>query len=671
MAIRVRAIVVLGASLLGSLVIGGLQPIPAAAAGTWLDRFNAWRAGSNLPALAENTTWSQGDYDHALYMVKNDQVTHYELSTLPYYTVDGDTAARNSNIEVNSSTSFTDEQSIDWWMAAPFHELGMMDPRLTSTGFGSYREVKSGWQAGFALDVLRGNSFTGGTYPVYFPGPGSNVPLTSYPGGEFPDPLQACPGYSAPTGLPITIQVGGNVATTVTAHAFTSNGLPLAHCVIDSNNPSVGSDLTSRGAVILIPQQPLQAGSSYTVALTVNGVPYTWSFGVNNTDTITANTCTTAVSLAATQSTTAFGVSLSAGTCLVSYFEVQQYDVTLNEGWFGLPMVGTGNTSSANLGVEGFQGHTYNFQARAHLSGGLVTQWAQGTTVVSPTATKAHAWSGLYTLDAYGGIHLAASPPLGGGPSFSAPLARAVKFLPGANAPQNGLVLDAYGGLHSYGSPSLTPGQYPYYPGSDLARDFVFLPNGTGGYELDAYGGIHPFSLGANPLPPPASQYPYFPGLDVAKKIFLLPDASGGWVLDAYGGLHPWSVFGHSLPVAMAEYGYWPGLNIARDIWFAPSSSASSANGYVLDGFGGFHPFWSAAAAAPPAMAQYGYWRGQDIARSMWFMPGATATTATGYTLDGSGGIHPFTAPGQVLPAPPSSYAYWPGRDVAVSLWGA
>jgi len=282
-ATRIKSALLLGASL-SSVLLSLLQPAPAAAASSaWLDRLNGWRAIANLPALSENPTWSQGDYDHSLYMVKNDQVTHYELSTLPYYTVAGDTAAHDGNIEVRSSTDWTDSQAIDWWMAAPFHAMGMMDPRLTTSGFGSYREVKSGWQAGFTLDVLRGNTFTGGTYPVYFPGNGSTVPgLTSYTGGEFPDPLQACPGYSVPTGLPVFIQVGGNVATSVTAHSFTGNGTPLAHCVIDSASPTVGSGLTSRGGVIVIPQQPLVPGVAYTVALTVNGVAYTWSFGVSS-----------------------------------------------------------------------------------------------------------------------------------------------------------------------------------------------------------------------------------------------------------------------------------------------------------------------------------------------------------------------------------------------------
>jgi len=281
----------LAVPLLSALCLVALPAMPTsppvhlatspAASGGWLARFNTWRANTTLPLLTENSTWSVGDYDHAVYMVKNDLVTHYETPGTRYYTTDGDTAARNSNIFVSSSTSTTDEQAIDWWMQAPFHAMGMMDPRLSQTGFGSYREVKSGWDMGAAVDVIRGNSFSGGQYPVYFPGNGATEPLTSYGGGEFPDPLQACPGYSVPTGLPVFIQVGGNVSTLAgPVHSFTGNGVPLNHCVIDSTNPAVGSYLVARGGVILIPQTPLQTGVKYVVALTVNGQPYTWSFTV-------------------------------------------------------------------------------------------------------------------------------------------------------------------------------------------------------------------------------------------------------------------------------------------------------------------------------------------------------------------------------------------------------
>jgi hypothetical protein len=257
-----------------------LEASPAAST-TWLDRLNAWRANVNESNLVENTTWSQGDYSHALYMVKNNLVTHYETLGTPYYTAAGDAAAQAGNIFVSSSTATTDDHAIDWWMGAPFHAMGLLDPRLSSTGFGSYREVKSGWDMGATVDVIRGNPFSGGQFPVLFPGNNTREPLTTYSGNEFPDPLQACAGYSMPTGLPIFIEVGGNVATTAGAvHTFTGNGVPLAHCVIDSTNGALGSSLKYRGGVILIPRQPLTTGVTYTASLTVNNVPYTWSFTV-------------------------------------------------------------------------------------------------------------------------------------------------------------------------------------------------------------------------------------------------------------------------------------------------------------------------------------------------------------------------------------------------------
>jgi uncharacterized protein YkwD len=296
----------LGVALLGALAIAFLpaflaapqapvriSAVPASSPG-WLNRLNAWRVSTGLSGLSENTTWSAGEYNHAVYMVKNDLMTHYETPGVPYYTAEGDIAAHKGNIQVSSTTSSTDDQVIDWWMEAPFHAMAMMDPRLTETAFGSYRMVKSGWQEGGTLDTTRGNPFTGGRYPVYFPGDGTTEPLTTYTGGESPNPLQACTGYSAPTGLPVFVQVGGNVATTVGAvHSFTGNGVPLAHCVVDSNNTALGSYLTYRGAVVLIPKAPLASGVKYVVALTVNGKPYTWSFTIGQFITSVAP-CTSA-----------------------------------------------------------------------------------------------------------------------------------------------------------------------------------------------------------------------------------------------------------------------------------------------------------------------------------------------------------------------------------------
>ena len=360
--------------LIGTLAIGFLAGLPAAAlpvhvssvpvaSGGWLNRLNQWRASTGLPSLTENTLWSQGDYNHALYMVKNNLVTHYETPGVPYYTTAGDIAAQNGNIEVSSTTSATDEHAIEWWMAAPFHAMNMMDPRLAQTGFGSYRDsTTSPWQAGFTLDTIRGNSFSGGQYPVYFPGNGTTEPLTSYGGGEFPDPLSICSGYSAPTGLPVFIQVGGNINTTVgPVHTFTGNGVPLNHCVFDSTATSVHSYLYTRGGVILVPQRPLQAGVKYVVALTVNGVPYTWSFKVGAFFGVTGVSPTTGAALGGT-TVTISGSGFSNGTTSVMF----------------------GTTPGASFSV--LNDTTITAVTPAHAVGTVdvtVTN-AQGTTLVSP-----------------------------------------------------------------------------------------------------------------------------------------------------------------------------------------------------------------------------------------------------------------------------------------------
>jgi hypothetical protein len=266
-------------------ITAGAAPAATVCAPPWLARLNYWRATARQPSVTENPIWSNGDYLHALWMVKNNTIQHGETPGTPYYTTEGDLAGQNSNIAVQSSTSVTDSQFVDWWMGAPFHAMGMMDPRLQQSGFGSYREVKSGWEAAAALDVIRGNSFASGPFPnpVFWPGNGMTVPLRTYSGNEFPDPLQACPGYSAPTGLPVFIELGGNIATSAPSagSSFTGNGTPLQHCVIDSTNSTLSPYLKDRGGVIVIPLQPLQPGVAYVVSLTVNGLPYTWSFQVS------------------------------------------------------------------------------------------------------------------------------------------------------------------------------------------------------------------------------------------------------------------------------------------------------------------------------------------------------------------------------------------------------
>ncbi len=358
-AVRSQAVRRLTPSLLSAVLLGllpllqtaapaqvHLPPATLASGGAWLDRLNAWRADTGTSILSENSTYSAGDYNHALYMVQTGQVTHSESTAYPQYTTAGDIASQNSNIFVSSSTNTTDAQSIDWWMGAPFHAMAMMDPRLTTTGFGAYRNsAYSPWQMGAAVNVGQGMTAPG-QYPVYFPGNGTTEPLTSYSGNEFPDPTQACPGY---TGLPVFVEVGANVATTAGAvHSFTGNGAALTHCVIDSTNPTFASYLKWRGGVIVFPQAPLQSGVRYTVAVTVNTVPYTWSFSVGPL----------AGGLSGTPLVGDFDGSGKAGLALVSALGVS---VVLSTGtafskpavWAGFPFYGTKTTLAGDVTGDG------------------------------------------------------------------------------------------------------------------------------------------------------------------------------------------------------------------------------------------------------------------------------------------------------------------------------
>ena len=73
------------------------------------------------------------------------------------------------------------------------------------------------------------------------------------------------------------------------------------------------------------------------------------------------------------------------------------------------------------------------------------------------------------------------------------------------------------------------------------------------------------------------------------------------------------------------------------------------------------YQIWNGA----PAINTPAYWKGWDIARAIWLLPGSIPTAPAGYLLDGFGGPHPFGG------APPlTTYPYWQGQDIAHNLLG-
>jgi hypothetical protein len=161
---------------------------------------------------------------------------------------------------------------------------------LVISAYGSYREEDGGWEMGGCLDVLRGLGTISPSisFPIRWPEDGATMPYDTYNGGESPDPLSSCNGYSIPSGPPIYFQIGsGNQVPNVTSHSFQLGASVLESCVFDETsyinpNPSYQSlgrsVLNARDAIIIIPRYPLTPSTTYSVSITVNGQVYNWSF---------------------------------------------------------------------------------------------------------------------------------------------------------------------------------------------------------------------------------------------------------------------------------------------------------------------------------------------------------------------------------------------------------
>ena len=119
------------------------------------------------------------------------------------------------------------------------------------------------------------------------------------------------------------------------------------------------------------------------------GLPEMWS---------TLNTyfsCPASATVDATQATTEFSVSLSAGTCNVSYYDVQEYDVTNNAGWFTLPQV---KGSATGFVAQGYPGNSYQFRARAlsHPKNYARADARRGITDAGPSASISSARKSIF-----------------------------------------------------------------------------------------------------------------------------------------------------------------------------------------------------------------------------------------------------------------------------------
>lgn len=249
---------------------------------------NELRALSGLAPVSEDANMADGARRHSEYMVRTGTMTHHEDPDSRWYSVQGDLAARQSNLAVFGDSSATERDAVELLMVSPFHGIAFVDPALSSSGAGSFHDDDADrYGTGFTINVNGGRTATAPSdFPVMWPGHQSTVDLLTYPGGEYPDPLGPCEGYAAPTGTPLLLLFDTDQEL-IDARFTDDLGHGLEACAFDRHsytNPDPAAQdvgrqaLASRNAAVVIPRAPLEQDRRYHVEVATSAGDVRWSF---------------------------------------------------------------------------------------------------------------------------------------------------------------------------------------------------------------------------------------------------------------------------------------------------------------------------------------------------------------------------------------------------------
>lgn len=265
-------------------------------------RLNDLRASAHLPGVPFDVQGSMNCWLHGRYAVHNKTLGHTEDLSLPYASADGRACAEQSNVMGYAPTLDDLRRKtdvVDVLIGAPFHAMGMLDRNLRGSAIGLYADPTpqpGGYHlAGGAVTVSDrpGNS----AQTLQYPGDGAVTDLLTYGGGEWPDPLTPCAGFTGVTGLPLFVMSTPATETTATRPVVRVSGSAVAACAYGSaqyvnttdapgnytGGPVSAQDMGRRilkgqGAVIVIPRDPLPPGATVEVEVSVNGQRHAWSF---------------------------------------------------------------------------------------------------------------------------------------------------------------------------------------------------------------------------------------------------------------------------------------------------------------------------------------------------------------------------------------------------------
>lgn len=246
---------------------------------------------ANLPPLSDREAYTLGSRLHSRYMVVNDApIAHSQDRGNPLYDEAGDQAGKNGNIFATSQLEADYVWGVNFWVSAPFHLIGMLDPSLQEVGYGDHSEEIGNINMAAVLDIRSDpqQSNSGEDYPIFFPADGSETWVVRHSLFEWPDPIGSCPGLSRPAGAPIVLLLGDDERTPqVTSHRLAKGDQPLDSCLFDETSYRNSNDyaqqtgrtiLDLNDAIVIMPKDPLPINEEYSVQVVVDGETYTWRF---------------------------------------------------------------------------------------------------------------------------------------------------------------------------------------------------------------------------------------------------------------------------------------------------------------------------------------------------------------------------------------------------------
>jgi hypothetical protein len=184
----------------------------------WLARVNMYRAMDQLPPIANDPALSEGAQNHAGYLIKNfarrvrDGASSADISSespnKPLYTSPGRRVAPHCEVDFQLGEHQSQDAAIDRWVQGPYHRMLLLNPSLQRIGYGYYCENALCAQIVDVEDgIAREPVDPDRQVAIEFPPANSTLSLSDLRHEE-PSPLQACPGYAYPVGLPITFEIG-------------------------------------------------------------------------------------------------------------------------------------------------------------------------------------------------------------------------------------------------------------------------------------------------------------------------------------------------------------------------------------------------------------------------------------------------------------------------------